>query len=268
MKKIAIALLCMLIAGVITGCGISSREEKATQSEDNAAPRVETVETLQSDNAVITGADMSEPEVPAEQPAELLKIMADNDLEINDLCFRQLVIVTAHGTDAVVTLWENDGNTWAKLPEQYEAKIGRNGATSEKREGDGSTPLGLFSITTSFGTAPCPGNRLPFKEITSNSYWVDDSESAHYNQWVEGTDNKDWNSAEHLIDYPSPYALAFVIDYNMDPVIPGAGSAIFFHCGGNSATSGCVATSYENVRRIITWLQPDYRPHILVQAMH
>lgn len=88
-------------------------------------------------------------------------------------------------------------------------------------------------------------------QITKDMYWVDDSESRYYNQLVDISKvEKDWNSAEHLIDYPIQYE--YLVEIKTNPKnIPGKGSAIFLHCTNNKPTAGCVAINKENMKKII-----------------
>ncbi|BAK97640.1 hypothetical protein OBV_04420 [Oscillibacter valericigenes Sjm18-20] len=104
---------------------------------------------------------------------------------------------------------------------------------------------------------------MTYRQVTENSCWVDDPASVSYNQWVENTSNGDWDSAEHLIDYTEQYAYGFVIGYNQNPIISGAGSAIFFHCG-SCATAGCISASEDTVVTLLRWLDPAMSPEILI----
>ena len=75
---------------------------------------------------------------------------------------------------------------------------------------------------------------------------------------------KSWNSAEHMIDYYNSYKYGFVINFNMNPVEKGRGSAIFFHIG-SGVTLGCVSTSQEKVLEYLKMLDPEKNPYILIQ---
>jgi L,D-peptidoglycan transpeptidase YkuD (ErfK/YbiS/YcfS/YnhG family) len=111
-----------------------------------------------------------------------------------------------------------------------------------KREGDGGTPLGVYTFGRAFGVADNPGSTLPYTKVTELDVWVDDSKSKRYNQWATKDDpNADWDSVEQLIEYPVAYKYSISINYNVDPVVPGNGSAIFFHCSTNKPTAGCVS---------------------------
>ena len=82
---------------------------------------------------------------------------------------------------------------------------------------------------------------LTYRQITNEDYWVDDSESSYYNQWVNTNEVPiSWNSAEHLISQPVSYKYGIAINYNTS-CVPYAGSAIFLHCNKGARTAGCVS---------------------------
>lgn len=133
------------------------------------------------------------------------------------------------------------------------AYIGRNGVTNNKKEGDGKTPLGVFELGAVLSTHPniTNTNGQKYMYITPNMYWVDDSKSKFYNKLVDILEvKKDWNSAEHLIDYLIQYEYLIEIKANPNN-IPGKGSAIFLHCSNNVPTAGCIAIDKENMKKII-----------------
>ena len=140
--------------------------------------------------------------------------------------------------------------------------VGMNGVAVDRREGSGTTPVGLFGIGEAFYMHTPPSTALSSFRITEDTYWVDDPASAYYNQRVEGTVSKDWQSAEHMIDYPNNYQYGFVVEYNT-ACVPDAGSAIFFHVGKNP-TAGCIATSEAMVLNYLSVLDAACNPHILI----
>lgn len=174
----------------------------------------------------------------------------------------QLVTVSATGTNATIQYFVCDDGAWEELTSlSNSGQVGRGGVTSNKREGDGCTPTGLYSIGSAFYIYNAPNTGLDTFEITKNTYWVDDPNSRYYNQRVEGTANKDWSSAEHMIDYRE-YNYGFVVNYNTDCVY-NAGSAIFFHIG-SSTTAGCIATNQQVVLAYLAQLDKTQNPHILI----
>ena len=62
------------------------------------------------------------------------------------------------------------------------------------------------------------------------------------------------------------YKYGIVIEYNTRPVVPGAGSAIFFHIWRDRATptSGCIATAELGIVRILRWLDPAEKPATVI----
>lgn len=84
---------------------------------------------------------------------------------------KQLITVNIEETPTIeLKIW-NDG--WQTEKVLTDVAIGKNGATTNKREGDFKTPLGLFKLGSAFGTIK-PNTDYPYLTITDNSYWVDD----------------------------------------------------------------------------------------------
>ncbi len=136
---------------------------------------------------------------------------------------------------------------------ETKAYIGKNGATHKKKEGDGKTPIGEFELGIILGTSLSVKNKngLEYRQITKDMYLVDDVKSKYYNQLVNISEiEKDWNSAEHLIEYPIQYEYLIEIKTNPNN-IPGNGSAIFLHCTDNKPTLGCIAVDKETMRVLI-----------------
>lgn len=104
---------------------------------------------------------------------------------------------------------------------------------------------------------------MTWRAVTEASYWVDDPASNYYNQWVEGVDGADWDSAEDLSGMPKNYAYAVVVEYNTDNTIAGKGSAIFLHCK-TDPTSGCIAAPQEAILKILKWLSEEKNPGMLI----
>ena len=57
------------------------------------------------------------------------------------------------------------------------------------------------------------------------------------------------------------YDLVVIIGHNDDPVVPGAGSAIFIHCArpGYTPTEGCVAFAADELLILLAELEPESR---------
>jgi L,D-peptidoglycan transpeptidase YkuD (ErfK/YbiS/YcfS/YnhG family) len=138
------------------------------------------------------------------------------------------------------------------------AAVGRAGVKADKREGDGATPAGAYPLVSvlyrSDRIAP-PMSHLPVRPLAPNDGWVDEPADAHYNRLVELPYPA---SAEEMWREDDLYDVVVVIGYNMEPVIPGAGSAIFLHIATPdfAPTAGCVAVSKEVLLGLIGLLGP------------
>lgn len=160
-------------------------------------------------------------------------------------------------------MYEKNGSVWDCVLESS-GIVGKNGVSDKSHEGDYCTPQGIYSLGFAFGTEPLNGLDVEYRRINSNCYWVDDINSPLYNQWIESS-NITWNSAEHLINYPQAYKYSVVINYNMSPVVPGKGSAIFLHCMTGSYTAGCVAVPESDMLFILKKLKSTQNPIIIIE---
>ncbi|MFF2450574.1 cell wall-binding protein [Neobacillus sp. NPDC058068] len=175
----------------------------------------------------------------------------------------QLILVTSLGYNtnkAKIRTFEKEDNKWyEKL--NVDGFIGKEGFATVMNEGAKKSPRGKYTIGTAFGRFQNPGTKLPYRQITSDDVWVDDSNSSLYNTWQKASENRGrWNSAEKM-DIAA-YNYGFVINYNTAERIPGAGSAIFFHVS-NSYTLGCTGTAQNYVVGILKWLDPSKSPVII-----
>ena len=167
----------------------------------------------------------------------------------------QLIIVSANGSRADVSMYVKTSSS------SWETIVSANGFVGMEGVGTASeyssrTPAGIFSLSLAFGVNSNPGTSLPYTHVDSSHYWVDDPDSTYYNQFVSTNYiSPDWSSAEHIVDYPGPYAYAIAIDYNTS-CVKGAGSAIFLHCSNGSATYGCVSVPTQTMITILNNINP------------
>ena len=105
-----------------------------------------------------------------------------------------------------------------------------------------------------FGLKDNPGSILEYRKIGDDDYWVDDSNSAYYNKWVNTSNvKKDWNSAEDLKAAHPFYNYALALNYNTE-AIPGKGSAIFIHCtktDNDTSSAGCIRIPEEYMKKLV-----------------
>ena len=169
----------------------------------------------------------------------------------------QLVVVLARGSSATVSFHQKQDGLWQQVF-SVNGRIGKNGLGKTK-EGDGKTPSGVYSFTQAFGVAGNPGTRFAYTKVDQSHYWVDDSDSAYYNRLVSTDEvQKDWDSAEHLIEMRTAYAYALALNYN-STCTPGKGSAIFLHCDTGRATAGCISIPQAQMRQLLKTLSRSAR---------
>ena len=136
--------------------------------------------------------------------------------------------------------------------QKYKCSIGYNGLNKNKNEGDGCTPIGTFKINKIL-YRPDKINIHQFNidsEVIEKSHgWCDDINSDLYNQKIEFPFEQ---SAEHLYRNDDLYDIVCIIDYNLNPIIRGKGSAIFLHVANEdySPTQGCVAIKKDELLQI------------------
>jgi L,D-peptidoglycan transpeptidase YkuD (ErfK/YbiS/YcfS/YnhG family) len=194
------------------------------------------------------------------------KFIAHNVTQIGES--QQLVFATSRNASSVLvtihTLEKYNG-AWHLVFPTFPGSIGENGfaAVGKKKEGDGKSPSGIFPLGIAFGYYPSVATRLPYRQATDDDFWVDDVNSEDYNKWVKGKPNA--VSFENMKRDDDQYKYGVVIEYNMNPIEKGKGSAIFLHVWkGGESTVGCVAVPEERLLEILAWLDPVKKPLIVM----
>lgn len=138
--------------------------------------------------------------------------------------------------------------------------LGRSGVrpAADKREGDGATPLGLWPMRRVLWRAdrgPAPETGLMVAPIAPDDGWCDAADDPAYNLPVTHPYPA---SAERLWRDDRLYDILVVLGHNDDPVVAGAGSAIFLHvCRLDlGPTQGCVALHPGDLRALLALAMP------------
>jgi L,D-peptidoglycan transpeptidase YkuD (ErfK/YbiS/YcfS/YnhG family) len=142
--------------------------------------------------------------------------------------------------------------------------LGRAGVTGAKREGDGATPAGSFPLREVLyrpDRLAAPATRLPCRPLAPDDGWCDDPRCGAYNRPVKRPFAA---SHEALWRKDGLYDVLAVIGYNDDPVVVGAGSAIFLHVAppDGGKTEGCVALARADLLRVLAACAPGSRIEI------
>ena len=211
-----------------------------------------------------------------ETTTELARVLDHYGIDLPDK-HRQVVLVLsfdASSSRATLRRFQRSDGDWKAVEDPIEVRLGAAGlgagrglydpnlkALIDKREGDRRSPAGVFSLGTAFGTVdkPYEGN-WPWRGVDERDRFVDDPASPHYNSWQRApeSDDGDWDSAEKM----AMYRLGLVVRHNLDPVEPGAGSAIFLHSWNTDErpTIGCTGVDRADLADLLGWLDPSKQP--------
>ena len=127
---------------------------------------------------------------------------------------------------------------------KFKCSIGKKGFNKEKKEGDETTPKGLFDLGNIYYRAdrvPKPDSKIKKIVIKKNMGWCDDSKSKYYNKIIKIKKNLNIGY-EKLFRKDSKYDYLILIKYNYKRIKKNKGSAIFIHLTKNYLpTKGCIA---------------------------
>jgi len=141
----------------------------------------------------------------------------------------------------------------------YPCASGKGGFTTDKKEGDGATPVGCFPIRRVFYRPDrfrAVKTDLPVQVIHENDGWCDDPEDERYNRLIRLPASI---SHEKMWREDGLYDVVVEIGYNDDPPVKGRGSAIFMHVArpGYAPTEGCVAMTLKDLLEVIKTAKPE-----------
>ena len=138
----------------------------------------------------------------------------------------------------------------------FKCALGKGGAlpAAEKREGDGTTPLGIWPLRRVFyrpDRLNPPVCSLPVAALKPEDGWCDDPKDVAYNRPVTlpypASHERLWRE-DHVYD------LIVELGHNDDPVVPYLGSAVFMHVAkpDYAPTEGCVALHLDDLLALVT----------------
>jgi L,D-peptidoglycan transpeptidase YkuD (ErfK/YbiS/YcfS/YnhG family) len=184
---------------------------------------------------------------------------------------KQLITVeaaSARTTHATLRTWRRVDGCWTPVAGPYPARVGKNGISADRREGDGTTPAGTFAIgRTMYGNEANPGVRFSYRRLRCGDWWDEDPSSPTYNSFQHvrcGTSPPFRIVSEGMWENPRAYSHLAVIEFNMRPVVPGRGSGIFLHAQTGGPTIGCVSIGKPQLRAVLRWLRPGGEPVIAI----
>ncbi len=144
---------------------------------------------------------------------------------------------------------------------RHDVTLGRSGASRNKREGDGASPIGCFPLRGVLyrgDRLAAPVTRLPCAAIARDDGWCDAPGDPAYNRKVRLPYPA---SAERMWREDGLYDLVVVLGHNDAPVVPGLGSAVFLHLARDDGgpTEGCVGVTRELALALVAALGPEDR---------
>ena len=136
---------------------------------------------------------------------------------------------------------------------KLKCSIGKMGTTNSKKEGDLSTPKGLFKLGILYyrkdriKLIKC---KIKKKVIKKSMGWCDDSRSKKYNREISFPLKY---KSEKLYRSDKVYDIFINIKYNYSPTHKGKGSAIFLHLANKKykTTKGCIAIQKKDFLKIL-----------------
>jgi len=142
---------------------------------------------------------------------------------------------------------------------KFRCALGKNGIKKKVKEGDFITPKGKYKLIKIY-YRPDRIKKInsPLKKIKikKNMGWCDDVNSKYYNKQIKINDKI---SHEKLYRNDNVYDIIVVLNYNLNPIIKGKGSAIFLHVAKKnySKTQGCIALKKNELLNLVSKIKKN-----------
>lgn len=203
-------------------------------------------------------------------------------------CTQAIVGISDTWDSSHVTLTlveKNAAGKWQRVLGPYPGRLGRNGSVwglgmhsnptgaVTKKEGDGRSPAGIFSLGGLWVNNPVPVQHhsdIPYVQVGPNDLWVSDFRMPHlYNRHLrlDHPASTPWELHEQMRQNDYPHSIKLLVHHNtpesVGKPIVGAGSSIFFHIwrrDGEAPTAGCTSMNEEHLRAFIARLNPTRKP--------
>lgn len=144
----------------------------------------------------------------------------------------------------------------------WQAAVGSSGIGEKKAEGDGISPIGCWPIRKVLYRADklkaAPRSVFETAAIDPQDGWCDDAGHPDYNRPVRLPFDA---SHEEMWRKDDLYDIVVVLGQNDDPIVAGAGSAIFLHVASENygSTAGCAALKLEHLQEFLAIAAPGTR---------
>ena len=142
---------------------------------------------------------------------------------------------------------------------KFRCALGKGGIKQKEREGDFITPKGKFKLIKIYYRSDRVkkiNSKLKTIKIKKNMGWCDDVSSNYYNKQIK-INKKIGHEKLHRED--NVYDIIVVLNYNLNPIIKGKGSAIFLHVAKKNynKTQGCIALKKNELLSLISKIKKN-----------
>ena len=142
---------------------------------------------------------------------------------------------------------------------KFRCALGKGGIKQKEREGDFITPKGKFKLIKIYYRSDRIkkiNSTLKKIKIKKNMGWCDDVSSNYYNKQIK-ISKKIGHEKLHRKD--NLYDIIIVLNYNLNPIIKGKGSAIFLHVAKKNynKTEGCIALKKNELLSLVSKIKKN-----------
>ena len=142
---------------------------------------------------------------------------------------------------------------------KFRCALGKGGIKQKEREGDFITPKGKFKLIKIYYRSDRIkkiNSTLKKIKIKKNMGWCDDVSSNYYNKQIK-INKKIGHEKLHRED--NVYDIIVVLNYNLNPIIKGKGSAIFLHVAKKNynKTQGCIALKKNELLYLVSKIKKN-----------
>lgn len=240
----------------------TSKAKKTVKKNGDTTTVSEDGNTVTSEGSSVTKDNVEDNPAPGasgENPRDTSKKPKEEDNSNSANCnvssgvssSKVLVVRGTGGAGAKVTQCAKNSDGAYKQVKTASGAVGYNGISSSKREGDGKTPAGVYSLGKGFGVKSKPSSFSgSWAKVTKDDVWVDGKGGPKgYNTMKKKSDGY---SGEDMYQTPA-YNYGQVINYNTSN-IADKGSAIFLHVNtGSGKTAGCVSVTQSYLLDTFGW---------------
>ena len=210
---------------------------------------------------------------------------------------KQLLVVTGSSASSsyatLRTYQKGSDGRWRQQFAPMNARDGSHGWSWGIRrvQGDRTSPIGTFTLTTAFGLSVNPGTHMRYLHADQDDYMAGDQrDPSTYNVLqTSASSTRTWrndsNNSERIGASPTQYRYGIVIDFNRPvassisyskahneyvtnhPANTRLGFAIYLHVSGMGSTAGCVSIALADQVKVMRWLNPTMNPKIVMAPM-